>query len=359
MGNKEYEKVGFAVVGGGTIGQRHINCIKEAEGARLVAVCDIRPEVAKEMAEKNGVAAYVDLGEMLKRDDIDVVNICTPSGLHADAILQCAAAGKHVITEKPLDITLEKIDKAIKACKEAGVKLACIFQNRLAPTNMMIKRFIEEGGLGRLLIGTASVLWYRTQEYYDTGGWRGTWAMDGGGSLMNQSVHTIDLLQWFMGPVESVIGYTGILAHKIETEDTGIAIVKFRNGAVGTILGTTCAYPGVATMVQLFGEKGSIISDNNKLKVWKMRKGTKEEEKEEEERMLKAYGGLRVESGSADPAAVAKEGHLIQIEDMVKAVRENRDPIITGEDARHAVEIILAIYESARTGKEVKLPLKG
>ena len=357
MSSKAYDKVGFAVLGGGGIGRRHINCIKEAEGAELVAICDIIPEVATKMAEENGVAAYTDLDEMLKRDDIQVVNICTPSGLHADAIIRCAAAGKHVITEKPLDITLERIDKAINACKEAGVNLACIFQNRLTPTNMMIKKFIDKGGLGRLLIGTASVLWYRTQEYYDAGGWRGTWAMDGGGSLMNQSIHTIDLLQWFMGPVESVIGYTGILSHNIETEDTGIGIVKFKNGAVGTILGTTCAYPGIATAVQLFGENGSIISDNNKLKVWKMRGESKEAENEEEEKMLKAYGSLKAESGSADPSSITKAGHLIQIEDMVKAVKEGTEPIITGEDGRYSVEIIQAIYESARTGKEVKLPL--
>jgi UDP-N-acetyl-2-amino-2-deoxyglucuronate dehydrogenase len=347
--------VGFAVIGTGNIGKHHIDCIKEAKGAELVAICGRRPEVVGPLAEANGVAGYTDFQEMLQRDDIDVVNICTPSGVHSDMIQKCAEAGKHVITEKPLDITLDRIDKAIYACREAGVKLACIFQNRFIGTNQAIKEFIDQGGLGRLLIGTASILWYRPQEYYDKGGWRGTWALDGGGALMNQSIHTIDLLQWFMGPVESVMGHAGALNHNIETEDTGLAILKFKNGAVGTILGTTCAYPGLATMIQLMGQKGSIVSDNNKLKAWKIQKDTKEEEMAEEAKMLKAYGALDAESGLADPTAITKEGHIFQIEDMVRAIEEGRDPVLTGEDARHSVEIILSIYESSKTGEEITL----
>ncbi len=349
-------EIGFAVVGAcGVIGDTHIKSIQKAEGARLVAVCDILQEEVQKLGEELGVPSYKNHEEMLVNEDIEVVSVCTPSGAHAEIIIDSAKAQRHVLTEKPLDVTLERIDVAIEACKKMGVKLGCIFQNRTAPANQKIKEVLASGRLGKLLIGGAHAQWYRSQEYYDAvGGWRGTWELDGGGSLMNQSIHTIDMLQWFMGPVVSVNGKTDILAHDIETEDLGLGMLRFENGAHGILMGTTCAYPGLDTKVEIFGENGCIITSNNKVKTWRI-KG--EDIKAEEEEMVSLYGKDTQGSGSSDPKAIRKKGHLIQIEDMAKAVLEDRDPMITGIEGRHAVEIILAVYESSRTGKEVKLPL--
>lgn len=351
MAGKCSNPVRFAVVGVGGMGSSHVRLISEAEGAELVAVCDIVEERVKFHVDKYGVDGYLEYSEMLKRDDIDVINVCTPSGLHADMIIEAAKAGKHVLSEKPLDVTVEKVDAAIKACKDAGVKLGCIFQNRLAPVNLLIKETMDKGKLGKLLMANAHVYWYRDQPYYDKGGWRGTWAMDGGGALMNQSVHTIDLLQWMAGPVRSVYAKSGVFAHNIETEDLSVAVLTFENGAVGTLIGTTCAYPGLETCVELFGDKGTIRMNDNKLVDWHM---TGEDDKDNARQGV-SIEDLEDSGGSSDPSSISKGGHLLQIEDMARAVRENREPIITGEQARNAVAIITAVYESARTGKEVIL----
>ncbi|HHW10713.1 MAG TPA: Gfo/Idh/MocA family oxidoreductase [Firmicutes bacterium] len=255
--------------------------------------------------------------------------------------------------EKPLDIKTAKIDAALEACKKYGVKLGGIFQNRLNPASKAIKAAIDNGEVGRLYLGNIQVKWWRSQEYYDRGGWRGTWEMDGGGSLMNQSVHTIDLFQWFMGPVKSVYAKTAIYAHKIETEDAGLALVTFKNGALGTIIGTTAAYPGLDTTVQIHGENGSIYMQDGKIRVWRLR-GEREAEVERE--MIERFSGKAAGSGaSSDPEAIATTGHAGQVQDMVDAILEDRDPVVPGAEARHAVQIIEAIYESARTGREVEL----
>ncbi|HHY98288.1 MAG TPA: Gfo/Idh/MocA family oxidoreductase [Firmicutes bacterium] len=351
MARVKPDTVGYAVIGLG-IGKLHAKCASQAENCKLVAVCDIDEARLHSVAEELGCEAYTDYKKMLERDDIDVVSVCTPSGMHADIAIDVASAGKHVFCEKPLDIKLERIDAMIRACRENGVMLGAVFQNRMAPANRKIRETVASGRLGRLITGNAQVKWYRTQEYYDAGGWRGTWAMDGGGSLMNQSIHTIDLFQWFMGPVKSVFAKTGIFAHKIETEDLGVALVTFKNGAVGTIIGTTCAYPGLDTTVQIHGENGSIYMTNNRIVTWRI-KG--EREKEEEQEVLSQYGTGGGASGSADPGGIGSNLHFIQIQDMVNAIREGRRPMIMGEEGRDAVRIILAIYESARTGREIEL----
>lgn len=347
--NKKKDKtsVGAAVVGLGR-GRAHIAALLRAEGAELLAVCDKNKEVAESIAAQHGCDAYTELDDLLKREDIDLVHVCTPSGLHTDMLLRIAEAGKHAITEKPLDITLARIDKAIEAFAARGLQLGCIFQVRLAPAIQEMKKAIDAGRLGKLVLGNAHVKWFRTQEYYDqNGGWRGTWEWDGGGSLMNQAVHTIDLLQWMMGPVESVVGHTQVRAHRIETEDLGAAIVKFANGAVGTIVGTTAAYPGFGTNLEIFGSDGGFTMKDSLLTSWKVRG---ERMAEEEADMLNRFG-----YGKAAPPA---DTTFEQIQDMVEAVRHNRPPLITGREGRDAVEIVLAIYESARTGKEIRLPLR-
>lgn len=342
----ENDYVGAAVVGLGR-GRAHIQALLRAEGAKLMAVCDKNKDAVDTAAAVFGVDAYTSLDELLKREDIQLVHVCTPNGLHSEMLLKIAEAGKHAITEKPLDITLERIDRAVEAFASRGLQLGCIFQNRLIPAAREMKQALSKQRLGKLVLANAHVKWYRDQQYYDeNGGWRGTWAGNGGGSLMTQAIHTIDLMQWMMGPVRSVVGYTDIRTHRIETEDLGVALLRFADGAFGTIAATTAAYPGFGTTLEIFGTDGGIVMKDNLLTQWKMRG---EAMSAEESDMLRQFG----RSGSP-----AGETTFIQIQDMVDAVRTNREPLITGQEGRSSVEIVLAIYESSRTGREVQLPLQ-
>lgn len=348
---RDRDQVGYAVIGLG-MGRAHAKYASQAEGCKLLAVSDIDTTRGKAAADEFHCDAHTDYHEMLKRDDIDVVSVCTPSGTHAGVAIDVARAGKHVLCEKPLDITLQKIDAMIRACRENGVKLGGIFQSRFSPANQKVKQAVDSGRLGRLITANAQVKWYRKQEYY-TGRWQGTWAMDGGGSLMNQSIHTVDLFQWIMGPVRSVFAKTGVFAHTIETEDLGVALLTFENGAIGSFIGTTCAYPGLDTTVQVHGENGSIYLADGKIATWKI-KG--DNEKEEEAEVVAEYGRQsNVSAEAGRPAAVPTDSFLMQIQDMVDSVRYDREPFVSGEKARHAVEIVLAIYESSRTRREVFL----
>jgi predicted dehydrogenase len=352
---KNPNNVGAAVVGMGR-GRSHVKALSGAQGVELLAVCDIIPSVSEKVANEYGVDAYTDLDELLKREDIDLVHICTPSGMHTDMGIKVAKAGKNAMVEKPLDITLDKIDALLAEFESRNVQLGCIFQNRLAPVNQLIKQVVDAGRLGKMILANAHIKWFRTQEYYEkNGGWRGTWAGDGGGSLMNQSVHTIDLMQWIMGPVKSVVAETRIWSHDIETEDMGVALVKFANGALGTIAGSTATFPGFGTLLEVHGVNGGLCMSDNRLTGWKIAGDNMDSEEAE---MLAKYGGKKKkksEGGASDPNAIESDTTFVQIQDMVNAVRENREPEIPGREGRNAVEIILAIYESARTGKEVFL----
>lgn len=331
-----------AVVGLGR-GRAHVQALLRAEGVKLVAVCDKNKDAADKIASEHNLDVYTDLGDMLKRDDIDLVHVCTPSGLHSEMLLQIAEAGKHAITEKPLDITLEKIDKAIEAFETRNLHLGCIFQARFTPTVQKIKQAVSEGRLGKIVLANAHVKWYRSQKYYEqSGGWRGTWKWDGGGSLMNQSVHMIDILQWIVGPVRSIFGRTQVSTHQIETEDLGVALVEFSGGAFGTIIGTTSAYPGFGMTVEIFGERGGITMKDNKITAWKIQG---EHMEAEEAEMI----------GFSDAESAAEDSTFLQIQDMIDAVRYNRPPRVTGKEGRDAVEIVLSVYESARTGQAVHL----
>lgn len=339
-------KYGIAIVGCGGIAGWHAKAISGIENARLVATHDIIEERAKKLGEEYGADPYTDLDAVLSRDDVDLVDICTPSGLHAELGIAAAKAGKHVITEKPLDVTLEHCDALINACDDAGVKLMCIFQNRYIESSRQIRRAIDEGRLGRLLMGDMYLKWYRSQEYYDSGDWRGTWELDGGGCLMNQGVHYVDLLQWWMGPVENLFAYTDTLAHNIEVEDVAAATVKFANGGIGVIEGTTCAKPGLQARIELHGEKGSIIWADGKIVTWKL-EGEDEPPVSEEEKP----------SAAADPMSLNVAPHRRQIQAFIEALERGQQPHPSGPEARKAVEIILAIYKSSRTGEIVTLPL--
>lgn len=347
-------EIGFAVIGLG-MGRHHCKAVQNAPGARLVGVCDIDPGRLEPAAAEYECKAWNQLDQVLADDEVDVVNIATPSGSHVELALQVVAAGKHLIVEKPADIRVDRIDELIAAVNAAGVKAGGIFQSRLDPLNKEIRDAVADGTLGKLIGVHGHLPWYRKQSYYegDHGSWKGTWDMDGGGSLMNQGVHTVDLLQWFAGPVASVMGMFGVFGHDIEAEDQTVAILKYECGAIGTLFTTTCAFPGFDQRLMLYGSEGAVSKREGALDGWKL---TKDEDGAIEAQMLDRYGAKADKaSGSADPMAVSFDGHTQILMDMMEAIQTDRPPRISLDSARHAVEIINAIYESGRTGKEIHL----
>lgn len=349
------ETLRFGIVGCGVIGPTHAEAITSLPNAELVAVVDIVPEKAQQLAEKYHAKAYTDLQTMLDSEQLDVVDVCTPSGLHGEHACQIMRAGSHVIVEKPMEISHERIAEMLQVQRETDRKMAVISQHRFDEASNQLHQLIEQKAFGRLVMGNAAIPWWRSQKYYDSGAWRGTWALDGGGVLMNQSIHSIDVLQWLMGHVKSIQAYTNTLVHTMETEDTAAALLRFENGALGTIVATTGAYPGVTTRIEIFGDKGSGVIENDRLGYLHLASDDTEE--------VGPYGGAAKnkealpskQATASDPAALQSVTHALQIEDMIRAIQENGTPLVDGEAARHPVEIILGIYESARTGKEVKL----
>ena len=353
------KKFGFGIIGCGVISSWHADAIRAIPEAELVACSDIVEKKARAMGEKYGIDWYTDFNEILRRDDIDIVNISVPSGLRRDIAIPAAKAGKHIISEKPLEVTLEKCDEIIKAARDNNVKLGVIFQSRFSDDAKVLKKALDKGKFGKLVYGEASVKWYRTQEYYDSAGWRGTWALDGGGALMNQSIHAIDFLQWLMGDVESLSGYTALLSHKrMETEDTAVASLRFKNGALGAIIGMTSAYPGYAKRIEIYGTKGTAVIEDDNILIWNFIEED-EEDKEIKEKIKEKAKNKKEAVGAASPTAgVTFEGHRRQIVNFMEAIEENKEPLVNGEEGRKSVEIIIGIYRSSKERKEVKFPLK-
>lgn len=346
---------GFGIIGLGMIADFHAKAIRDIPGARLVAVASrSRDKAAAFAAKYEGCAAHGDVAEMLARPDIDVVTICTPSGAHLEPALAAAAAGKHCIVEKPIEIALDRIDAMNAAFAKAGKRLAGIFPYRFGRTVRLLKDTVAAGRFGRITFGGAFVPWWRSQDYYDKGGWKGTKALDGGGALMNQSIHAIDTLQWLLGPVEAVTAQTAALAHeRIEVEDTAVATVRFRSGALGVIVGTTSIFPGFFRRIEVCGDKGSAIVEEEALKYWEFAAKTPEDD-----RIRSEFGAQGNASGGvADPAAISYAGHRRQFEQFLAAIDSGGPLEVDGLEARRAVELILAIYRSAETGREVRLPL--
>lgn len=345
---------GFGIVGCGMISSFHARAIADVRGAKLVACFDNRAEAAEKFAAEHACTAYTQLDDMLSDTNVDIITIATPSGAHMEPAVAAARAGKHVIVEKPLEITLKKCDAIIKACAQAGVQLGAIFPSRFHDASVKLKRAIDGGRFGKLTMGDAYVKWYRTQAYYDSGAWRGTWALDGGGALMNQAIHSVDLLTWLMGPVVEIQASTACMAHtRIEVEDVAVATLKFANGALGVIEATTAAYPGYLKRIEIHGSEGSAVLEEEDLKAWDFARSKKEDAVIlEQMRQHRSTAG-----GASDPAAIGHHGHAIQFRDFVEAVRKNRPPVIDGHEGRRSVEIILGVYKAAEIGKAVKLPL--
>jgi UDP-N-acetyl-2-amino-2-deoxyglucuronate dehydrogenase len=337
-------QVAFGIVGPGMIGKVHAEAIQALPNARLVAVCGRQATKTQEFAARFGATAYTDYEQFLAHPGLQVVNLCTPSGSHAAEGCAAARAGKHVLTEKPIETTLAKADALIAACDEAGVKLGVIFQSRFLPAVQRIKRALEENRLGRLMLGDAIVKWYRAPEYY-ADSWHGTLALDGGGALINQAIHTVDLLRWLVGPVETAFALKGALRYpQIEAEDTLVASLRFQNGALGVVQAATSAKPGFKRRVEISGERGTIILDGDAISVWAI---------DGEESA--ASNDAQLTDGSANPAAISNEGHRLQIADMVQAILENRVPMIDGREGRLSLEVVEALYTSANEGRAVRL----
>lgn len=339
----------YGIVGCGVIGPWHAKAVTLASGADLVAVCDIIPEKAETFAKEYGATAFTDLPTMLREARLDILSVCTPSGLHAEMAMAAAQAGIHVLSEKPLDVTDQAMNAMIRACRERGVKLGCIFQRRTSPIMKRIREIVQSGKLGKMVLGDAYLKYYRSPEYYASAGWRGTWKLDGGGALMNQGVHCVDLMQWIMGPVSTITAHAAPLVRKIEVEDTSVAILQYASGAFGVIEGTTSVCPGMDHRLEFHGEFGTLRVDGEK--IVDLRSSLMTEEEIAQTMALHD----KADSSSSDPRSIGIEGHVTQVQDMIDAVREGRDPMVTGEQARAAVDLILAIYESARTGKQVQL----
>lgn len=339
------DEIRFGLIGCGRIAPRHAQSIRDLSAARLVAVADIIEGRAKRFAEEYDAEPYLDYRSILDRRDVNVISVCTPSGLHAQMAIEALQAGKHVIIEKPIALTLEDTDRMLAAARTARRQLCVVLQNRYNPPMQDLRRAVDSGQLGRLLLGNATVRWYRPQEYYEDG-WHGTWAMDGG-ALMNQSIHHIDALQWFMGKPTSVFAYTATLAHRMEAEDVGIAVIRFAGGALGAVEGSTITYPeNLEGSVALFGERGSAKVGGtalNRKVIWKI-----EGELEHERELLTRE--------QVDPPSVYGSSHKAVIADMIDAILQDREPRTNGKEARKSLALVLAIYESARTGHPVDLP---
>lgn len=347
--------IGFGIVGCGMIARFHAKAIEELRGAKLIAGCDTFAASADRFAKEQGCRAYHSVETMLADPEIDVVTIGTPSGAHLEPAVAAANAGKHVIVEKPLEITLKRCDKIIAACEKNNVKLSTIFPSRFHDSCIELKRAVDEDRFGRLTVGDAYVKWYRSQEYYDQGAWRGTWALDGGGALMNQAIHSVDLLTWLMGPVAEITSHTATLAHeRIEVEDTAVATLRFENGALGVIEASTAIYPGYLKRIEIHGSQGSAIIREEDIVEWDFAKKSRRDAAIRKRMQQQKSGG----GGASDPSAISHEPHRKQFQDVLSAIKNDTTPAVDGYEGRRSVEIILAIYKAGETGRAVQLPLK-
>ena len=346
--------IGFGILGLGMIADFHLKAIQELNGCSFVAGFDTIPGRAADFCAKNGGKGYEDLNAFLADKNIDIVTIATPSGLHLDGALAAVKAGKHVIVEKPLEITAARCDTIIAEAKANKVKVGTIFPSRYHGASAIIKKAIQARRLGKIVLAEAQIKWHRTQEYYDSGKWRGTWALDGGGAMMNQGIHAIDLLQWLMGDVSEVFARTATLSHeRIEVEDTAAVVLKFKNDAIGVIQATTSAYPGFLKKIEICGSKGCITLEEENIITWKFA----EELPEDEEIRRKYSSANKTGGGASDPKAIGHHGHKMLFESFVNSVLEDKPVDIDGTEGRKAVEIIEAAYRSAKSNSPVKLPL--
>jgi UDP-N-acetyl-2-amino-2-deoxyglucuronate dehydrogenase len=342
----------LAIVGAGVIGKHHgLVTSQLADRVQLVAVADIQIDRAARLAADRGGRPFASLTDALAAEDVDIVVVCTPTGRHGEVAIEALAAGKHVIVEKPAEITVARTDEIIEAQQKAGTVVTVISQHRFDPATEVTLAAIERGELGRLTSGIASIDWWRGQSYYDSGDWRGTWELDGGGALMNQGVHTVDLLVAAMGRPVEVFAYTGTLAHdRIEVEDVAVGVVRFDSGALGVLHATTAAYPGLSARVQVHGDRGSAVIDNDQLAFFE----TTAPGATPEERLMGATTERPVPTAGSDPGQLS-DAHRLQYLNFLGALDGTERLRVDLETNRQSIAVITGVYESARTGRAVRL----
>ena len=343
-------EVVFGIVGAGAISQLHARSIAEIENVRLAGFYDLYAPAAEARAQEYGVKAYREYQDMLDDPAIDAIIIATPSGMHRDTAVMAAEAGKHIICEKPMEITVRRIDDIIEACDRNNVLLGGIFQMRFSEPIRLVREAMSAGRFGKMVLASGVMRWYRTPEYYSSSNWRGTWDIDGGGALMNQAVHMVDVLIHINGDVESVSAVAGTLSHDIEVEDNLCAVLKYRNGSFGTIEVSTSCAPGFPRRMEFSGVNGTVTFEEDKILRWEF-----SEPLEEDAKLVAESSQKESAHGGRTPLGISINGHKAQLEDFACAIREGRKPAVDGREARRAIELICAIYESAKSGKTVYL----
>ncbi|RRD92674.1 gfo/Idh/MocA family oxidoreductase [Clostridiales bacterium COT073_COT-073] len=339
----------FAIVGCGVIAETHGKALKmlEAEGCKLYAVCDIVQEKAEKFAEKYGVGViYYDDESVMQDSNIDVICVCVPSGTHGLICKMAAQAGKHIICEKPMEINEQKMAEITNVVEKSGIKMQCVFQRRLMPTAQAVKQLICENKLGKICLAEAQLKYYRDQAYYDSAGWRGTWKQDGGGALMNQGVHGVDLIFWMLDKeIDTLYGKAETLARKIEVEDTATALIQMKDRSLCVIQSATTAYPGFSTTFSVYGEKGTVIFNDSGILEWTFI--------DKENQPPRPEGNIEI-GGSKSNIDITIDGHIILLRDLKEAIIQNRAPMIPPQDAQLAVKVICSIYQSSKTGKVIQ-----
>ena len=333
------------------IAEFHATAIAQVPEAKLISVYSRRPEQSAEFAQKWGIQTASSIEELCRNPLVQAACITTPSGAHAESAVPLLKAGKAVLCEKPMDVTLGAVDGILAAAREGGGVLAGVFQNRLGRGAQLLKQAVESGRFGKLSLSSAYIKWWRSDAYYTSSTWKGTWALDGGGAMMNQGIHAVDLLQWLVGLPKRVAAFAATRAHPtIETEDTLSATLQFPDGSLGVIEAATSSFPGSDLRIEITGDKGSAALVNDKIVRWDFA-----EPMPGDEEVLRNEHSGQIGGGTADPKAISVEGHRRLVEDLARALRDHRAPMIPGEEARRAVSLVLACYESARTGKVVEV----
>jgi predicted dehydrogenase len=342
--------VRVGLIGAGNISDTHARALRATPGAEIAAVYAPVRARAEQFAARHGGAAFDSLDAMLARRPLDAVVIGTPSGLHAEHGIAAAAHGLHVLVEKPIDVTTARADALIDATARAGVTLGVIFQDRLTPDVARLKALVDRGRLGAPILANARVKWYRPSSYYRDSRWRGTQALDGGGALINQGVHTVDLLLWLFGPVRRVSARTAAALHAIDVEDTAVAVLEFANGALGTLEAATSAYPGYPRQIELTGTNGTVRLDGDTLAAVDLK------DVRDDERPTRADDDRAVHASAASPVVADVSGHVRVFDDFIRAVAERRPPGCDGAGGRQSLQLVEAIYQSARTNLPVDIP---
>jgi len=337
--------IGVGLVGCGMIAGVHLAALKEIPAAKICGVWNRTPETMVRFAEQHGINTYDSYQRMLSDPEVNTVIITLPPAQHGEYGIQAAAAGKNIIVEKPIEIDPDKAGQLIQTCRKNNVKLAVIFQNRYTPAAQKVKAALEQGVLGRIFLADAYIKWYRSPEYYKSRAWRGTWEIEGGGALMTQAIHTIDLVQWFMGGAQSVYGRIKTAFHQIKTEDLGLAIVEYKNGALGVIEGSTAVVPGFKERIELHGEKGTIVLEGGNITGWKV----------EGQRESDFVSPERVSYGETNSPAISHVNHKAQLEEVLHAFLQDKEPLVNGEEGLKSLQIVKGIYQSSQLGQKVLL----